>query len=393
MDTPRTFEEFLDLWYRREIGMNGLLRKADDPYLVARTDYFDPKYSAMIEAWAVRAETAYRLFPKTTYMEKGDSIKYIPADPYVYSTVNTLRAVTETTALFASVDTDVPDVSDINYIEPGYVDLPWKVSMQAQLKAGWTAKPNFTPELLRKYNMERYVHLLDYQLLQTVDTLSTNKPDSLDRIISCKAEDDASWIDAGDCDLWQTQTSKSIDRSSATTWDAQVDLPATEENRALTLEMIDDIMAAAKRYGSGNYIALTNDDTINTIQKLIDPKGRILHGQNEVEFTQDGVVTRRGHGAGRIPVASLITNGLTIPVFSDPNVAVPVSGGAGNLYFIDLDHIELRVSLPISYFHTDMGNDYLRMDYTQIFHDILFGGNLIADRFNCHAAIKYIAKG
>ena len=157
--------------------------------------------------------------------------------------------------------------------------------------------------------------------------------------------------------------------------------------------MIDDIMATAKKYGSGNYIAITNDDTINAIQKLIDPHARFLHGENYVEITQNGVKTRRGEGGGRLPVSSIVTNGLTIPVFSDPNVAVPVAGGAGNLYFVDLDHIELRVALPISYFHTDMGNDYLRMDYTQIYHDIFFGGNLIADRFNCHAAVKYIAKG
>jgi|GEM_PF-2475742 len=392
MDKTLTFEEFLDLWYRREIGMNGLIRK-DDPYLLARTDYFDPKYSAKIEAWAVRADTLYKLLPKTTYVERGDSIKFIGSDPYVYSTTSALRPLQETTALYTSVDTDVPDVTDLNYIEPGYVDLPWKISMQAQFKAGWTAKPNFTPELIQKYNMERYVQLLDAQLLQTVDTATAYVPDSLDRIISSKAEDDSAWIDDGDCDLWRTQGSKSIDRDAATTYDAQCDLPETEANRSLTLDMIDDIMATAKKYGSGNYIVLTNDDTINAIQKLVDPKGRMLHGESEVEYTQSGVVTRRGHGGGRIPVASIITNGLTIPVFSDPNVAVPISGGAGNLYFIDLDHIELRVAMPISYFHTDFGQDFLRLDYPQVYHDIIFGGNLIADRFNCHAAIKCIAKG
>ena len=351
-------------------------------------------YSAKIEAWAVRADTLYRLLPKTTYMEKGDSLKFIAIDPYVYATTSALRALAETTPLFTSVATDVPDVTDFDYIEPAYVDLPWHVTMQAQLKAGWTRKPNMTPELLRAYNMERFVHLLDQDLCMTCDSYSASRIpiDSIDMVISSKAEDDSSWIDAGDCDLWHTQTAVDVDRSVATTYDAQVDLPATEVNRTLTLDMIDNIMASAKKYGSGNYIAFTNDDTVNAIQKLIDPKGRYLHGEKEVEITMNGVQTRKGVGAGRLPVSTIVTNGLTIPVFTDPNCAVPVTGGAGNLYFIDMDHIELRVAMPISYFHTDLGQHFLLLDTPDVKHDIFFGAQLIADKFNCHAGIKCIAK-
>ena len=393
MTELQTYEDFLKLFYGGQIGFDGMIKKGDDPYALARTDFFDPMYSAKIEAWAVRADTLYRLLPKTTYMEKGDSLKFIATDPYVYATTSALRALAETTPLFTSVDTDMPDVTDFDYIEPAYVDLPWHVTMQGMLKAGWTRKPNMTPELLRAYNMERFVHLLDEDLCLTCDSYSASRItlDSIDMIIANKANEDLSGVDVGDCDLWHTQTAVDVDRS-ATTYDAQVDLPATEVNRTLTLDMIDNIMATAKKYGSGNYIAFTNDDTVNALQKLIDPKGRYLHGEKEVEITANGVSTRKGVGAGRLPVSTILTNGLTIPVFTDPNCAVPVSGGAGNLYFIDLEHIELRVALPISYFHTDFGQHFLLTDTPDVKHDIFFGAQLIADKFNCHAGIKYIAK-
>jgi len=396
MDEIKTFEDYLNLFYGRMLPIENapFIQKTDDPYALARTDFFDPAYSAKIEAWALRSDTLYRLLPKTTYMQIGDSLKFIATDPYVYATTSALRVLAETTPLFTSVSTDVPDVTDFDYIEPAYVDIPWHVSMQAMLKSQWTRKPNFTPDQLRAFNMERFVQLLDKDLCMTSGDYSSSRItlDSIDRIIASKAEDDTSWIDAGDTDLWHTQSSVSVDRSAATTYDAQVSLPSSEANRQLTLDMIDNIMASAKKYGSGNYIAVTNDDTVNAIQKLIDPKGRYLHGQDEVEVTVNGVKTRKGVAAGRMMVSSIVTNGLTIPVFTDPNVAVPVSGGAGNLYFIDLEHIELRVALPISYFHTDFGQHFLLVDTPDVKHEIFFGGQLIADKFSCHAAIKYIAK-
>jgi hypothetical protein len=391
-----SYSEFLD-WYYGQADMgampSSLLFKTDDPYALARTDYFDPKYSMDIEAWGLRSQEFYKIVPKTTYVAKGDSVQFIASDPYVTSTTAALRVLAETTALFTSVDTDSPDVTDFDYIEPVYVDMPWHVTLHALQKAGYQQPYKMTPEKRKAFAMDYFMQLLDADLLMTCDSYSSSRKtiDSLDMIISCKAEDDASWVNAGDTDVWHSQSSVSVDRSEGTTYDAQVDLPSTEANRTLTLDMIDNLMATAKKYGTRDYIAVTNDDTINVLQKLIDPKERYLHGEKEVQITRDGVQTRKGVDAGRISVSSISTNGMTIPVFSDPNVAVPVSGGAGNLYFIDLGHLELRVSLPITALNTTL-NQMLFIDKPSERHDILYGAQLIADKFKCHAAIKYISK-
>ena len=385
---PTSFGEYLDLYYNRGLipaGSTPFVEKADDPYALARTDYFDPKYSMEIMAWGLRSDVLKALLPKTTYLQKGDSVQLVASDA-----LSAVTAYTESSTPFSG-DTDVPDVTDLDYIEPGYVGIEWKVSLQARLKSAYQKPEKMTPEKLKAYQTALFDQLVDVQLAQTVDTVTSGAPDSIDRIISCKAEDDLSWIDAGDCDLWTTQGTASIDRSAATTYDAQVDLPSSEANRQITLDMIDDIMATAKRYGSGNYIAYTNDDTINAIQRLIDPKGRYLHTEMNYEKTVNGVKTRKGVEAGRLTAGALVTNGLTIPVFSDPNVAVPVSGGAGNLYLIDVEHIELRYILPVTYIPTTMQDMALHGTMYER-HWLITGMQLIADQFNCHAAVKYIAK-
>ena len=401
-DKIKSFGDFLD-WYYSGGGMaammgNGsianLLQKADDPYDTGRSDYFDPKYALEIAAWGLRTANFYSTVPKTIYMQKGDSIQVIAADA-----VSALTAYAdETAAIFSGVETDIPDVTDLDKIIPGYVGLPWKVTLHADQQSKWQNAWNMTPEKLRQYHHDGngrkpglFLQLLDKLLLQTTDTITANAPDSLDRIISSKAEDDSSWIDAADCDLWNTQGTASIDRSNATTYDAQCDLPSTEVNRALTLDMIDDIMADAKKYGSGNYVAYCNDNTLNALQKLIDPKGRYLYGEKEVELTVNGLKTRKGVDAGRLQVSTIVTNGLTIPVITDANIAVPVAGGAGNLYFVDMEHIELRTSIPITYLQTTTG-DMLHIDQMFLRHFLFTGCQLIADQFNCHAAIKCISK-
>ena len=43
-------------------------------------EYFEPKFSAIVQAYVERASEVYKLLPKTTFLAEGDSWKYWETD-------------------------------------------------------------------------------------------------------------------------------------------------------------------------------------------------------------------------------------------------------------------------------------------------------------------------
>jgi len=133
------------------------------------------------------------------------------------------------------------------------------------------------------------------------------------------------------------------------------------------------------------------------MQKLIDPKQRFLDSPMDVQITMNGVKTRRGVQAG-FQVASYVTNGIRIPFFTSRHVANETSANRsatitdadiGNIYILDLDAVEIRMAIPITYLETPPAA-MLTRDTMSTRHMFLFAGQLICTNFRANAAVKYL---
>lgn len=370
-------------------------------------EYFEPVFSATVQAWIERASEVYRLLPKTTFQAEGDSLKYFETD------LAGLTGVSYASTPFASGSAESgPTIVSIEQIRPSYVVDPWETSLMSRTESGWQNAPNLNPAWLKTYHSELLPNQIDKQLTNTIDTVAFDNSsyfniESLDRICSGSDEAHTDYVsDATDPDIWFAKTSAEVDRSTDT--DDTFGCGAgngldigTGTERVLNLDMIDDVVSEIIPYSkSGRYIAVTGPKTLNEIQKLIDPKQRFLDAKMDIQFTINGVSTRPGERGG-FSVASYLTNGIQIPFFTTRHCAqetssnisskISSSDSIGNIYFLDLDHIELRMAIPTTYIETPPAA-MLTGDALKTKHMLLFAAQLLCTNYRAQGAIKYLKK-
>jgi len=417
-----SFGEFIETFYKcigpdaeRDPEIQELL-KAHDRYDFGSTDYFNPVYSMKVSLEALcRSTVLYRVLPKTTYMDKGDSLHYIKTD--VDMKENYLG---DETAMFGAT-TAIPTVEDINHLWPAVFHLGFQDTRIAREMSKFQAEPKTDLAFLLDYCNTRYADRIDRQLagvqlnttVHGVDTpaTSTNATiECIDRMISNGTE---SGVATSHCDLatdgdiyWNATNTgaAAIDRDVDTWADAQIGLPtaAGTEEAYNILDELDDLMATALTYaptGERNYIGLCSPKAMNKIQDEIDPKQRFLEFPMDVYQTIEGVSTRPGAMGGKFSCSALAICGVKVPFFQSPYLGgvVPgawvwensqyTTGGVGNIYLVNMDNIEIRHLIPITYTETPNYADWILGSR----HSFFSAMQLLCRNFSCHAALKYIA--
>jgi len=286
------------------------------------------------------------------------------------------------------------------------------------------AEPKTDLAFLLDYCNTRYADRIDQQLAGVfldpngtpsghgVDcpATSTNATvESIDRMITNGTESGATnHVDtATDGDIYWNATntgSAKITRASDTFANAQIKLPttaATEEAYNI-LDELDDLMSTALVYAptaERNYIGLCGPKALNKIQDELDPKQRFLEFPMDVYQTLEGVSTRPGALGGKFSVAALAICGVKVPFFTSPYLqghadsswlwknAKYTTGGVGNIYLVNMDNIEIRHLIPITYTETPNYADWILGSR----HSFFSAMQLLCRNFSCHAALKYIA--
>lgn len=354
------------------------LLKADDPFLTSKTSFYNPIYGKAVTDWLNHESDVYRLLRKETYQEKGDSLRIITADATnFYGQLETASALGET---------DIPDLLELSYTDPAVMYNHWDSSLIAQLKSRWSDSPNQNAaEFFKAYFALKHASDINAKLLYDTNTLARgggnfdNYIESIDRVCSDSAEE--ALLDAGDCDIYE------LDRSN-NEGEAYNDINGGTL-RNLQLGLLDDMIADCKKYSLGkNFILLTDETQLNTIQALDGVKQRYNSGQSPWKIdTVNGVQTRKGQAIG-FSVSSYVGAGIEVPIFTSKDVHAE-SGGNGNIYLLDTDHIAIRVALPTVYMSTE-NMHFLLLDSFNYKYMYLTVAQLCVDQFNCHGAIKYL---
>lgn len=353
------------------------LMKAEDPFLTTKTNYFNPNFGRAVTDWLNHEADIWKLLPKETYQSKGDSVFVVTADAINF------RGQLETAAALG--ETDIPDVTQLTYTDPAVMYNHWDSSLIAQIKSMYQQSPGGNAaQFFKGYFLKKHASDLNAQLMQEAGTLAKlggnfdNFIESIDRVCSDSAEE--ALLDAGDCDI------HGFDRSASEA-EAYNDINGGVL-RNLQLGLLDDMIADCKKYSDAKrFIMLTDDVQINTIEALEGTKQRFSNQDGWKIDTVNGVQTRKGREIG-FNVAAYSGSGLTIPIFQSKDVHAE-SGGNGNIYLLDLDHIALRLALPTVYMSTE-NSHFLLLDSFNFKYMYLTVAQLVADQYNVHGAIKYL---
>jgi len=425
--------------YEQWFGPNGYYRSQEELKkgatmtgltYVSATSWFDPVYSAQLALQGLTRDTSiFKLLRKTTYQTDGDSYQVIAAD-----TSDTVLSTGESGVIFGT-ETTVPTITDVDSIIPAVTTKQWEDTVMAvELSKIQRSRTTMNPDQLREYFSLQFWDCIDRQLAGVfndpdgtptghgadappTDGSSHAQIECIDRMVcgSTEALDANTYLSSGaDGDIYWNDTGVAgtarYDRSAGTAWNAQLRLPIAAGGTAAAgcayniLDELDDLMAAAKVYAKQpyNYIGLCSPKAMNKIQNEIDPKQRFLEGQTDVTQTINGVSTRPGVEGGKVSVSSLTICGVKIPFFESPYLmgtsssswiwlnSKHTTGGVGNIYLLNMDAIEFRTLVPVTY--TTWPN-YSESDAPGLGsrHLIYMMGQLIAKNWQSHAALKYIA--
>lgn len=354
------------------------LLKADDPFLTTKDQYYNPIYGKAVNDWLNHEADVFKLLKKTTYQQKGDSLRVVTADASnFYGQLETAASLGET---------DIPDLTEVTYTDPAVMYNHWDSSLIAQLKTRWQDSPmQNAAEYFKAYFAIKHASDINAKLLFETGTLARiggnfdNYIESIDRICSDAAEE--LLLDAGDCDIY------GFDRSASQA-EAYNDINAGTL-RNLQLGLLDDMISDCKKYSRGkNFIMITDEVQLNSIQALDGVKQRYASGQSPWKIsTVNGVSTRKGESIG-FPVSSYVGAGIEVPIFTSKDIHAE-AGGNGNIYLLDMDHIEVRMALPPVYMSTE-NMHFLVLDSFNYKYMYLTVAQLCADQFNVHGAIKYL---
>jgi len=381
-DRMRTYNAMVDQFYERELARAGvdvgrvsdLLYKSDDPVLSSITGVYTALMGPRTFVNLDQASVLWKILPKIDFQTAKSGVKIVTAH------AATAAGITETGAL---VETDHPDLTKYNITlkRPNYT---WDVSEVAEkLSAAMDGQPGGEAAFQAQYAMDYFARALDIEMLCQNGALAGNNLESIDRMIASAAEvdnnsdsADAAYT-ANDVDFY------TCDRDSATTTDAQVSVGTSAANRALTVNLIDEKMQAAEDYGfkAERGVLLTKGDTLADWAALLDSKQQ-FNDYVEVSFGVNGVESARGRGTG-VRVAAY----QGVPVFKSPNV---VADGAGRIYGIDLDGVEIRVANPVRHVVSPISNAILHDSFVER-HSLDFLGELTMLKSASHFKVRDLA--
>lgn len=350
----------------------------------------------------------YKLLDKKSLLQTGDSYKYITAHG-----LNIVNAAPDSAdAMFSAVT--VPGPLKIDKMRSPYQGVELERSLANMLHEKVPATHEITDfawvrdeiaPIALADDTDKWLGGFEIGgAVDGVDTPALKHIEGIDRMISNKTESGVAlnWVTlvtAGDI-YWDGIGTGTIliDRSADTWADAQVTLggtAATDDSSVFSiLEEFDDLMAVAKKTSKRKrYIAVTTPATYAKIVDEIEPGLRYLPTTVKVSENIGGIDTYGGQDAG-MDVGAIVTNGIRMPLFVSSALplanSVKTTDTSGHLYGIDLDHMYVRVDMPMTYLETGFGNEMLHQNALRSRAALFIIQNLICTKFSCHAALKWI---
>ena len=194
--------------------------------------------------------------------------------------------------------------------------------------------------VLKEEMGKHHAEMVNKMLLADTDDLAGNNFESLDRITASHTiMGGGNHVSAAaDLDIY------SIDRSSNSWSDAEVNADSGGTDRTLSLDQLDTLFQQVWERGGNPKVMLTGYDTLMRLQQLLQSQQRFME-EKRVTPTYNGVKGVPGMEAGFI-VATY--NG--VPII--PTKDMDDDGNLSKIYYLDTDYLYFSTAIPTQYFES-----------------------------------------
>ena len=345
----KTIED-MERYYYGDLNVDGI-QKTDASVISSTTGYWNKIYGAKVWSQVNFEVNPLVAIPKEPWVKTGWRLKTASGHTFPSG------GVAEGTA---SVYTAIPDTlsptwSTISAAPKTIIHTDGQTEIAALL-----AGVDDTIQLseIRENLGNSHARAMSAYIVQDVDTAASNGFESIDRIASSSAET-AHTTAAEDPDIY------GLDRSSATTWDAQVTSSgsAASNLRDLTLTLIDGVWSSITKAGGRPKVIFTGYNTERVWQSL-------LESMRSFNMMQIATFIPRFNGAsGVTPGVEAGFNVATyhgVPMIPcqdyDSSRASVRTNEVSPITFIDTDYVRLATLQPTQYNETDLGKDKMLGD-------------------------------
>ena len=376
-----------------------LEKAAADALLSTQADYYANAYASEVALSYTIDTELYKLLPKKGLLEAQDSFKILSSHG-----LSIVQAAPDTAdALFSGITEPVPVVVDKIVSPYNGVEMARSLTNMLHEQLPKTREGTDWDWIKNTVAPGAFADNVDASLGTNMDTPALKNIESIDRMITSTVEcTGVNWASAAtDGDIFWDGEGVGAAKVDADT-DAWANSPVTLGGTATAddstvfaiLEEIDDLMAEAKRKSKRkNYIALTTPSTYSKICDEIEPGLRMLPDTVKVSQNIGGISTYGGQDAG-FDVGAIVSNGISMPLFVSSALSttstIKTTATSGHVYMLDMEHIYVRVDMPMTYLETGFGVDMLHQNALTNKAILFTLQNLVADQFTSHAALKWI---
>jgi len=327
------------------------IKKAESYVIAGTTGYWNKIYGAKVWSQINYEKNAFAAIPKEPWVKSGWRLETAAGVSFPSGGL----AEGTDTALTATPDTVKPTLALIS-ATPKMVGHSWGLTWKAALLAG--SDDTAPLSYYREQKGKAHARAISAYLVQDVDTPASNGFESLDRVASSKAE--ASHVStASDPDIY------GLDRSAATTYDAQVDSSGTAAGhlRDLTISLIDGIWSSITKVGGQPKVIFTGYNTIKVWSALLEAERRYAAMQIAT------FVPRYGGAAGVTPGVEAgfsVATYFGVPIIPcqdyDSSIASVRTNEVAPIMFADIDYLRFAVLRPTQYVESNLGEDVVTFE-------------------------------
>jgi hypothetical protein len=338
--------EDLEKAFYGDIDVGRLFKKADDNVISGDTAQWNKIYGAKCWSQVNYELNAFAALPKepwgkTGYRLETASGRTFPSGGIAEGATTTFTAVPETIAgTYALI---APPVKQVVH--------SWGISDFADVYASVGDDSIPSAQHIETAG-KAHARAISAYLVQDCDTPASNGFESVDRVAESYADcQDTTYFSAAtDPDIF------SLDRSAATTYDAQVESNGLAAGllRDLTLTLIDSVWSKVTKAGGLPKLILTGYNTIRVWSSLLEAERRYD------AFKMAQFVPRFGEAAGVTggeEVGFSVATYFGVPIIPcqdyDASIATARTNEVAPITMLDTDYVRFAVAKPTQYTESD----------------------------------------
>lgn len=348
--------EEMEQFYYGDLNAD-MIKKADAHTLASATGYWNKVYGAKVWSQMNYEQNAFAAIPKEPWVKTGWRFETARG-----ITIPSGGVAEGHTTLFTAIPDSISPTWALMYAPPKTVAHTFGLTEIAALLSG--TDDTISVDELRTQKGKAHAQAISAYLIQDTDTPASNGIESMMRFGSGSAycADTTYYSAAADPDLYPAGTS--FDRSSASTYDAQVDASGSSAAalRDVTIAQVDGVWANITKAGGQPKVFLTGYNTLKSWASLLEAERRF----NAMQIAT--FVPRFGGAAGITPG---VETGFSVATYNnvpiipcqdlDSDIAAARTNEVGPILMLDTDYIRFATLKPTTYLESNLEGDMLTL--------------------------------